>query len=156
MTEIHKPRNLAEDPRRLAAAYVIEANDAERHFLWLLNSKVALERGWGTGGFAGGIDWPDVSSSSWGTMIGEMDGRRIVVITTFDTICGVPVVFWHPSSQLVDHAMIEKWLPTMFPAYERRLRCDAANFAHFIAHLRENGKVTEHNHEARVSLRRVQ
>lgn len=63
--------------------------------------------------------------------IGKLDGRPIVVSLFWARINGKMVLFYEPTSQLVDHLMIDKWFRETFPCavgYEKEWKIDAMNF----------------------------
>ncbi len=62
--------------------------------------------------------------------VGYIAGRPIVITCTWATIEGHLVLFYNPSSQLVDYKMIEQWLEIATP--NAVIRVDAQNFTDVI------------------------
>lgn len=119
------------DPRFAATEYVVEADSFGKYALWVMNSKDNV--------------WEQDASGVW-FQIGELGGtlqkKRPVCIECFwARINGMTVMFYHSSSQVVDHEMIEKWLEKNCYPYnansKRRAHCDALNFHHCIQYSKE-------------------
>lgn len=47
--------------------------------------------------------------------IGHLDGRPVVLSLLINTVNGFPILFMEPTSQVVDHVMIEAWLKENLP-----------------------------------------
>jgi hypothetical protein len=48
--------------------------------------------------------------------VGELDGRPVVISLFVNTVDGHPILFMEPTSQVVDHQMIQKWLMDHLPS----------------------------------------
>lgn len=48
--------------------------------------------------------------------IGELNGRPVVISLFVNTVRGCPILFMEPTSQVVDHVMINDWLKANLPA----------------------------------------
>jgi len=60
----------------------------------------------------------------------------VVVTTFFSKINGHLVAFYEPTSQVVDHRMVDAWI-SKFEAAKLKNKCDASNYAHCIAYCRD-------------------
>jgi hypothetical protein len=66
--------------------------------------------------------------------IGELAGRPVVLSLFVNTVNGYPILFMEPTSQMVDHVMIDEWLKANLPAKalkdngEYVNKVDAGNF----------------------------
>lgn len=117
------------------AEYVVEATNTEQHLLWnkwFYRPDPSFPK----------IEWEEITIDT-GATVGELDGRPICLSIRFARINGVLVLFWHPTSQVVDYVQVDAWLKANVPAYTattkggRHPRCDAANFGHCLAFTRE-------------------
>jgi hypothetical protein len=75
--------------------YAVEATDYERLCVW---------REWHAP-----VQWEDEHEGRLCT-IGELDGRPIAVCVSWSRVEGRRVAFYHASSQLVDHVVVERWV----------------------------------------------
>lgn len=82
------------------------------------------------------IEWEDGYNSGNFVTIGEIDGRPICMSISYKKICGINVLVWEMTSQLVDYKMAEDWLTQFCPAYKYETRCDANNFHQLVTHRR--------------------
>ncbi len=84
--------------------------------------------------------WEQVSAG-WGINVGELDKRSVMIDAQWYRIDGQWVMFYHGCSQVVDHAMIDKWLAKHFTGtYDRgtrRASCDEQNFHHCLDAIEE-------------------
>jgi hypothetical protein len=124
-------KRAADDHRLKTVTYVVEANNDERHLLWLVHSSSARSMGWGVGN----VDWADRGGHGWLVQVGEIGGLPITLSVMFETICGKSVLFWTPESRAVDWEICREWVMANVPAYEYA-HCNVANFGHCLAHLR--------------------
>jgi hypothetical protein len=92
--------------------YAVEATDYEALCLW---------REW-----HGEVRWEQEREGVLHT-IGRCAGKPVAVTVTWSRINGRRVAFYHASSQVVDHAMVERWVrgELMTPL---GTHCDAMNF----------------------------
>lgn len=67
-------------------AYAVEATRAEQMWLWKDHARV-----------------------------GELDGRPVMISIMRSAVQGQSVLFWHPTSVVVDHDMIEAWFRQHMP-----------------------------------------
>jgi len=75
--------------------YLIEANSFEMLTLWEQHSSMC--------------DWEEYRIGDSVT-IGYLDSRPVCISRLWAEINGQLVMFYHPTSQVVDYAMIEQWL----------------------------------------------
>jgi hypothetical protein len=112
--------------------YVVEANTFERHKLW-------EEWAWGD------VQWKDGTSGSLIT-VGYMGDSPVVISILVANILGYDVIFWHPTSRVVDYQMIEAWLEKNVPVYQTKVaehKSDAMNFHNCIHHLNHHKQIDE-------------
>ena len=106
-------------------AYVVEATDTERFFIWkeqVDELKLKYVK-----------SWDHHTLGHWQT-IGELNGRPICLSASFVTIGGIFTAFVELTSQLQDYKMMEEWLDKYCPAYldKRNKVTDAMNFSHIV------------------------
>lgn len=101
------------------AEYVVEATFFEKHCLWKENER------------EGHVVWEDVSSGYMHT-IQELpigDTRMPVTVQIFFAILdGKVVAFYEPTSQVVDHRLVDAWVSVESEAYRAGRKCNAMNF----------------------------
>ncbi len=90
--------------------YIVEANSFEKHTLW---DEYNTTNNW------------EQHLSGWLPKVGVTDERPVCISVLWATINGKFVLFWHPTSSLVDHFKIEEYLKTKCPNVKS---CDANNF----------------------------
>jgi hypothetical protein len=106
--------------------FVVEATSYERHALWAKHNET--------------VDWK-AEGVGHGCKIGELDGRPVFVAFNYAKINGQLVVFYNPTSQVVDWEMVEKWIKEHFKIGFRDGQSDAMNFGHCLNAIeRANGK----------------
>jgi hypothetical protein len=110
--------------------FLIEANSYEMQSLWAEYSNESLRLGkWNR------YNWHQISMGKT-YQLGTLDGRPINVAVFWAIINERKVAFYYGCSQLVDHALIEKWWRSLkIPKWDRGTRlahCDASNFHHCI------------------------
>lgn len=79
-------------------------------------------------------------SSGYLPTIGTIDERPVCISLFWVEIDGRRVLFYHPTSQAVDHKLIEEWLDANMPLNEfqgRKTRTDANNFHNCVSAIRE-------------------
>jgi hypothetical protein len=79
---------------------VIEATSFEKFCIWEKCHKR-------------GDDWKQ--GDGIGETIGEIDGRPVHLSLLVDTVNSQRILFWHATSTVVDHKMIEDWLKKTLP-----------------------------------------
>jgi len=121
------------DKRFEDTVFVIEATQNEQFCLW---EKRKLYN----------IEWKEDCVGFLET-VGTLDNRPVNIVFTFAYWNGKRICFYEPVSQVVDHAMIEKWFEANFwPTWDngtRRAHCDAANIHHCLDAISPN--FTSHN-----------
>lgn len=115
--------------RARSAIYHIEASNAERHFLWCDHSTRSPRPTEYT------VEWSGIGAHGYLMTVGHVGELPVCVSLTLDEIAGKPVLFYEPTSRVVDHQMIEEWFAANLPVPKcdggtRRAHCDAMNFAH--------------------------
>lgn len=111
---------------RLASTFYLVEGRA--YDLWCQHSEETLFPPWNTRENRRAYPatkWEQVSINPWLT-IGHIGKRPVCLSFEWYRIEGQWVCFWQATSQLVDHAMIDKWLTKHFP--DQRSTCDAGNF----------------------------
>ncbi len=85
------------------------------------------------------VDW---ASNNFGLLetVGTLDGRPICINLSTATIEGFKVLFYYPTSELVDWAMIENWVNLNLSGVEKS---DASNAHNIIHHLQRMKKEAE-------------
>ena len=105
--------------------FAVEANTFEQRILY--------------GAYKDEVRWVGDNSGYLPT-IGHIDDRPVCVSLFWVEIDGKRVLFYHPTSQAVDHKLIEEWLDANMPLNEyngRKTRCDADNFHMCVGAVRE-------------------
>lgn len=121
------------EPNLRDAAYVVEATDAERFFLWRENHE---------GAHRGRVRWEQAPGGYMHT-VGHISVNRkrmpVTVCVYFAILDGHLIAFYDSTSQVVDHRMVEAWVKAESPAMAANKTCDAMNFAHCVQHLHTLG-----------------
>ena len=114
-----------------ATEFVIEANSFEHLRLW--------ERLHNT------YEWNDDGLGYLET-VGTLDDMPVCISLRWSTVNGMRMLFWHPTSTVVDHRLIDKFFEEKCnPKYDngsRRANTDSMNFHHAI-HASINKKKAE-------------
>lgn len=134
-----EPRDI--DPRFAETVFMVEATHNETHNLWAQWSKEGKE--FCTHGRFQDIyrrlDW-EQDNPGYLYTVGWVDKRPVCVSFVWNRIKGHLVCFYEPTSQIVDHELVEKYINKIFKGTwdngSRRAHCDAMNFGHCIQHLR--------------------
>ena len=96
---------------------ICEATNDERYFLWRLN---AAEAG------IGQRSWIEYGEG-YGVAIGHVNDSIVMLSLMIAEVDGKKILFYHPTSVMVDWNMIWNWLKEVLPeAYSNRT--DAGNF----------------------------
>lgn len=117
------------DTRLAATTCLVEATSFEELTLW-------QKHGNPLGALDGeAVNWEQLTDG-WLPTVGWMDGRPIVVSLHWSLINSRLVLFWRPTSKLVDYGVIERWFNDKIPqayADQPNLVTDANNF-HIVVH----------------------
>lgn len=116
-----------EDERFKETFFLVEATSFEKFCLW---------QQWHNE-----VNWEQDSLGLVGE-IGRIDDRPVALSVSWAKIDGQLVAFYEMTSQVTDSQMLEKWLednctPPKWDNGSRRAHCDAQNFHHCIAAVRE-------------------
>ncbi len=120
--------------------FVVQATSFEQHCLWSETSSASIytrhatERSW------------EQINPGWVVQVGEFNSHRVAVAMTWYKIDGQLVMFWYPSSRIVDGNLIEEWIDQHFQGKwdgdTRPAKTDAMNFSHCLFAIDQiNGKV---------------
>ena len=109
------------------AKYIVEATINEMHYILHEASQI-----YGLTVEEARVGTMDVIGS---LKVGNQD-MPVVVTTFFSKINGHLVAFYEPTSQVVDHRMVDAWI-SKFEAAKLKNKCDASNYAHCIAYCRD-------------------
>jgi hypothetical protein len=120
--------------------FVVEATSNEMYMFWEKFSDEAMYKNPNSNKFKFEQLNPGVAET-----IGYLDGRPVCISMFWYKIDGVMIMFWDCTSQVADHAMIEKWLKdNCAPRWDKGTRLahtDSSNFHHALDHVQEvNGK----------------
>ena len=119
------------ESRLAKTLFIVEANRFEQQSLWERYAYSTMSRG----------DFIWEQMDGWLVTVGKLHGRPICIDVFWNKIEGQLVMFWHPTSALVDHKMIDNWLDENFHGtYNKGLRrasCDAQNFHQCISAIKE-------------------
>lgn len=118
------------DPRFETCLFLVEASDFEMDALRKNYTEEPLYHRWREKG-------PWISDpNGFAMQIAELDGRPLMVSFSFATVCGVPLLFYHNSSQLIDRDATERFIDRVFKRLrhdgDRWSQCNPLNFAHFL------------------------
>ena len=131
------------DPRFAKAVFAVEATSAEQQFLWQENSNTSRDLRPQEGAMLrgaplrnpDGVKWEQDNPGQLRT-VGTFGGMPVCVSCSWVKINGHLVLFYHPTSMVVHHKMIEEWLlKRCAPRWDNGTRsayCDAQNFHHVI------------------------
>ncbi len=116
---------LSAEDRLKQTVYLIEASHFEQFTLWdrwAAGSKNCRRLH---------LKWEQ--SNGYLVTVGHLDKRPIVISMSWDIIEDHPVCFWEPTSELVDHKMIQNWFSKNYTAKThdgRYAKTNADNFHH--------------------------
>jgi hypothetical protein len=115
-----------------------EVTNYEKHMLWIEYSQEALASGCVA---AGPLDckrykW-DSNHAGLYEIVGYLGDRPVCMSLWVNTLDGHKILFYEPTSRVVDYIMIEEWLEAYLPATARRKdgfinRSDAMNFCNIL------------------------
>lgn len=102
------------DEKMSKTVYVVEANSYESMKLW---EEFHLE-----------INW---QQNQWGYMetVGTLDRRPVCIALLWHVLEGKTVLFFEPTSQVVDYKLIDAWFDRRLPGIPRT---NAMNFHHVV------------------------
>jgi hypothetical protein len=105
---------------------VVEATDNERHMLWDANQRYRK------------MTW-EQARHGYGPVVGRLDDMPIAISILTANVDGHKLLFVHPTSVVVDHRQIDKWLTETLPQSAFREdgyinRVDAGNFINVFPH----------------------
>jgi hypothetical protein len=94
---------------------IMEVNNSEYQFLW---EKYA---------YKGTVPWVVSREGGYGVHVGDFHDRPTWIAIRTAVVNGKKILFWHATSLLVDHRLIEKWFRTHLPHIQYPMREDATN-----------------------------
>lgn len=134
----YEEKSLSDRDRwRRNTVFCVEATSYEQHSLWAFWASDSVRRA-----AKPSLKWKRLSGEL--ATVGHDNKRPICVSIQWVEIDGQTVMFYHPTSQLVDWKKIEKWLEIEYahvPKWDhgtRRAHCDADNFHHCRDAIREH------------------
>lgn len=109
--------------------FIVEATSFEMHMLWERHVYKNPNP----------LKWEQMDG--WLVTVGHLKKRPCCISVFWVKIDNQLIMFWYPTSQFVDHLMIDKWLGEHFCGkwdnQRRRAECDANNFYHCISAIKE-------------------
>lgn len=117
--------------------YLVNANDAEQHYLWQHWAKEAY--------FCRRLDEHEnhlrlswIQGKSLFRQIGKLDNRPVCININWNCINGHLIGFWYMSSQVTDSKMANDWLKKTFPNLKsKNTDTDSLNFHSVIHSIKE-------------------
>ena len=117
--------------------FIVAATSNEQHQFWVDHAKQNTLNP--NTFYAQKVEWQQMDG--WHVTVGHFHKRPVCISVMWNKLDGHLVMFWEAVSQLIDYAMIEKWLDENFKGkYDggnRRACCDASNFGHCLSAIRE-------------------
>ena len=100
---------------------VVDASSYEHHMLWVENQRTDQPRTW------------EEISLGFGVIVGHLGDRPVCLSLRKAVVDGHLLLFVDPTSQVVDHRLIDGWLSTNLPTSAHRAtgslnRTNAMNF----------------------------
>lgn len=99
--------------------FLVEADDFAYHELW---SKFCKKSSY--------CKYPEIANweqiNGFLVTVGKHDDRPVCISLNWCILDGFVVCFWHATSELIDHKIIEEWFKKHYPKSDKR--CDANNF----------------------------
>ncbi len=126
------------DDRLSQALLRIELNDFEQHTVWRDFSPQAQE--WRRKQDTTQLTTWESHSSGFRVQVGAMGKKPIWLSISFATLDGVLVMFYHPTSKVVDYDQIDAWLDEHLPQTKGKMGHDAMNFCNFVHEVIEVAK----------------
>lgn len=118
-------RQLSAEKRLEQTFYLVEASHHEQFSLW--------ERWAAQSQCCRGLHLRWEQSNGYIVTVGKVNKRPVCVHMSWDIIEDQPVCFWEPTSELVDHVLINQWFEKHFQGKTkdgRRAATNVDNFAH--------------------------
>lgn len=114
---------------------VVDANNYEHLCLWEENKKYSIRT------------WQEQLGGLL-EKVGELDGMPVCISLRVDIVGGQKILFMYPTSMVVDHRLIDKWLEKNMPktAYGMKYnphilnRTDAMNFSNIFYRNQNDGR----------------
>lgn len=123
--------------------FVVEADSFARQEFWSRHSGqsiVGYIRKGDSKQAYGKVNWEQINDG-WLVEVGKDHKRPVCISVTWARIDGKLVMFWYPTSQIVNHTIINKWLKKHFKGKwdddRREAFCDASNFHHCLDAIEE-------------------
>lgn len=111
--------------------FLVEATSFETHMLWAEHAEDGI--------LHKNVKWRQ--HTTWVVEVGKLGGRPVCICLTWNSVNEALVCFWHATSQVVDHKMIEAWFEKNYEGKwdggTRRATCDAWNFHHCLDVIKE-------------------
>lgn len=111
--------------------FIVEATSFEQHSIWEKNRD---------GRFASHFEWQHIPDG-WLVEVGEINSKPCCISVSWAKIEGYLVMFYHPTSRMVDWQMIEAWISESFQGKwdsgTRKAKTDAQNFHHCVDAINE-------------------
>lgn len=129
----YRPDETAES-RLLKTRFVVSATSFEQHVLWCRYAKESPERIAPTP-----VKWQQIAPG-WIVEVGRIGLRPCCIAMDWSELDGELVCFYHDSSGVVDHEMIDRWINDRFKGTwggGRRAHSDAYNFHHCLQGIKE-------------------
>lgn len=113
-----------------------EVTNYEKHMLWIEYSEEAMKAGCAQSNGFRRHSW-EASCSGLFEVVGYLGDRPVAMSLWVDTIDGHRILFYEPTSRLVDYALIDEWLEANLPKTAYRAdgsmnRSDAMNFCNIL------------------------
>lgn len=132
------------DSRLAKTVFVVEATGCEQTELWeRYHEKVTwVQDNPGRLVTVGYIKTVPANSTLWDMLNRKFESRPVCICLSWNLLNGKYVLFWYPTSSLVDNRMIEAWFKDNCtpPSYDhgRPANCNANNFVHCIHAILDN------------------
>ena len=118
----------------------VEATRYEHHMLWQEYANEALMLREGGPDNRLRYSWKQGLSGLIST-IGHFDNRPVCLSLLVDTVACHRILFWHATSQVVDHVLIDDWMDAVLPY---RINGDPMNFCNLLGALPQKTTVWLH------------
>lgn len=124
------------EEKLLEAEYAVEATDCEIHLLW---SELSTDSTWKVE-MRNVLRW-EQDPRGFLVTVGHLHAGGeylpVNVSVTFAKINGVVVMFYHPTSRVVDWDMVDRWVNNVVMARTRKVqKTNAMNFHLVVAYVR--------------------
>lgn len=115
------PNHLSWIAEHQDVVYMIEANSFESMSLWREYNEA--------------LEWKECTSGGPMFQLGELDSRPIVLGVNIIKVDGRKVMFYDPTSQVVDWVMVEDFLEKSWPNAKKTNAMNFFNAVHYIRDL---------------------